>query len=315
MEAMKDSLIVRKSILLICQIITILTVVLDFLQILYLINMFFPASDGFVDDLTQFTILIVSSGFIVTLIGNIISGVVFKTALTANEKLKKICFFLFFVYGGCLIIMEGWYLGLAKGSPEWNTISTLCVLSLISTVMSSFSVCPYLSHKKTDVANFEKVATVTDNENRGTSMKNEYKIISLYYDNEELIAIPCGKSERYTLAAINLCFCFPLPLTAVTAKRLFDRVLNACYCMPADDTSKRCAIEYCANLRSFRKVMERYRLVHLEYFPKEKSYYLTPTSRDKTGYLHQKDLRILVSDKMAPEDLLCAFQQVMELSR
>lgn len=146
-------------------------------------------------------------------------------------------------------------------------------------------------------------------------MKNEYKFTSLYYDNEELIAIPCGKSERFTLAEINLCFCFPLPLTEATAKRLFDRVLNACYRMPADDTSQRSVIGYYANLRSFHKVMEKYRLVHLEYFPKEKSYYLTPTFRDKTGYLLQDDLRILVSDKMAPEDLLCAFQQVMELSR
>lgn len=146
-------------------------------------------------------------------------------------------------------------------------------------------------------------------------MKNEYKITFLYYDDEELIAIPCGKSERYTLSAINLCFCFPLPLTEVTAKRLFDRVLNACYCMPADDTSQRSVIGYYANLRSFRKVMEKYRLVHLEYFPNEKSYYLVPTFRDKTGYLYQKDLRILVSDKMAPEDLLCAFKRAMELSR
>ncbi len=149
----------------------------------------------------------------------------------------------------------------------------------------------------------------------GLLSQKRYLFIHFYYDEEEIIAIPCGESPRFGVVAdINVCFSYPLPLTADRAKRMFDRVVKACYCMPVNDDMKRCPIELYAGLRSYRKVMERYRLIGLQYIPEKKEWRLSPTLRETVGYYPPDDMQIPISEKMSPSELLRAFEQAMEKS-
>ena len=61
-------------------------------------------------------------------------------------------------------------------------------------------------------------------------MDREFYTISVYVDeNENLIGIPCGESDKYGIADIDTVLLLKAPYTDKALENYIEKVINACY--------------------------------------------------------------------------------------
>ena len=69
-------------------------------------------------------------------------------------------------------------------------------------------------------------------------MDREFYTISVYVDeNENLIGIPCGESDKYGIADIDTVLLLKAPYTDKALEDYIEKVINACYTKKHNDSA------------------------------------------------------------------------------
>lgn len=83
-------------------------------------------------------------------------------------------------------------------------------------------------------------------------MEKEFYTISVYVDNDEnMIGIPCGESEKYGIADIDKVVLLKPPYTPVQIENFIEEVISYCYTKKHNDTSPLSTIEKYTKKKGF----------------------------------------------------------------
>lgn len=110
--------------------------------------------------------------------------------------------------------------------------------------------------------------------------EQKFKSISIYYDiKRNLIGIPCGKSQKFGVADIDVVTTLKAPYSDAELARFVYSVLDHCYSKKHNDQSEYSAIEKYMHIKGFTAATRNLGLVSLVLFQKE-GYSILPTVKD-----------------------------------
>ncbi len=110
-------------------------------------------------------------------------------------------------------------------------------------------------------------------------MEREFYTISVYVDeNENLIGIPCGDSEKYGIADIDTVMLLKAPYTDKALESYIEKVINACYTKKHNDKSDVSTIERYTKKKGFVNATADYTLISI--VKMQSGYSLMPTFND-----------------------------------
>lgn len=110
-------------------------------------------------------------------------------------------------------------------------------------------------------------------------MEKEFYTISLYVDeNENLIGIPCGESDKYGIADIDTVLVLKAPYTASEVEAFIEKVFDACYTKKHNDASDVSTIEKYTKKKGFVNATADLTLISL--VKTKNTYSIMPTFND-----------------------------------
>lgn len=110
-------------------------------------------------------------------------------------------------------------------------------------------------------------------------MAQDFSSISIYVDeNENLIGIPCGESDKYGVADIDTVMLLNAPYTDKALENYIEKVINACYTKKHNDSVSTSTIERYTNKKGFVNATADYTLLSIVKTPTH--YSLMPTFND-----------------------------------
>lgn len=110
-------------------------------------------------------------------------------------------------------------------------------------------------------------------------MEREFYTISLYVDeNETLIGIPCGESEKYGIADIDTVLLLKKPYNAKEVESFIEKVFNACFTKKHNDESEVSTIEKYTKKKGFVNATSKLTLISL--VKTKNTYSIMPTFND-----------------------------------
>jgi hypothetical protein len=150
---------------------------------------------------------------------------------------------------------------------------------------------------------------------RSESMEASYKAVMVYIDEEEnLIAIPIGISDKYGLAGLNLLFGLRAPYNDKQIEFLLSCSMDKCYSEKADDTAKESVLEKFLNVKGFENAVKKRRLVNYEWV-EDSGYKIIPTNKKpQQGFVHLENETIRLGKEIKNGELAKAFRAAIQLS-
>jgi hypothetical protein len=110
-------------------------------------------------------------------------------------------------------------------------------------------------------------------------MEKEFYTISIYVDeNENLIGIPCGESDKYGIADIDTVMLLKAPYTDKSLESYVEKVINACYTKKHNDNVETSTIERYTKKKGFVNATADYTLISI--VKTATNYSLMPTFND-----------------------------------
>ncbi len=110
-------------------------------------------------------------------------------------------------------------------------------------------------------------------------MDREFYTISVYVDeNENLIGIPCGESDKYGIADIDKVYTLKAPYTPERLEKYIEEIIDGCYTKKHNDSSDLSTIEKYTKTKGFAKATAPYTLISI--VKTKESYSLMPTFND-----------------------------------
>ena len=95
-------------------------------------------------------------------------------------------------------------------------------------------------------------------------MEREFYTISVYVDeNENLVGIPCGDSDKYGIADIDTVMLLKAPYTDSALESYVEKVLNACYTKKHNDNVPTSTIERYTKKNGFVNATSDYTLISI----------------------------------------------------
>ena len=110
-------------------------------------------------------------------------------------------------------------------------------------------------------------------------MEKEFYTISVYVDNDEnMIGIPCGESDRYGIADIDKVVLLKKPYTSKELENFIEEVISYCYTKKHNDDSPLSTIEEFTKKKGFVNATADYTLLSI--VKTKDSYSIMPTFND-----------------------------------
>lgn len=110
-------------------------------------------------------------------------------------------------------------------------------------------------------------------------MEHDFSTISIYVDeNENLIGIPCGESDKYGIADIDTVMLLKAPYTDKALESYVEKVINACYTKKHNDSVATSTIERYTKKSGFVNATADYTMISI--VKTKVSYSLMPTFND-----------------------------------
>lgn len=110
-------------------------------------------------------------------------------------------------------------------------------------------------------------------------MDREFYTISLYVDeNENLIGIPCGESDKYGIADIDTVLLLKAPYTDKALEDYIEKVINACYTKKHNDSTDTSTIERYTKKKGFANATKDFTMISI--VKTKTNYSLMPTFND-----------------------------------
>ena len=127
-------------------------------------------------------------------------------------------------------------------------------------------------------------------------MEKDFYTISVYVDeNENMIGIPCGESDKYGIADIDKVVLLKAPYSDTQLENFIEEVLSYCYTKKHNDNSPLSTIEKYTKKKGFVNATADYTLLSI--VKTKESYSLMPTFNDyeKGPLAIDDDERILLN--------------------
>lgn len=127
--------------------------------------------------------------------------------------------------------------------------------------------------------------------------EREFYTISVYIDNDEnMIGIPCGDSDKYGIADIDKVVLLKKPYTPKAVENFIDEVISYCYTKKHNDESPYSTIEKYTGKKGFVNATKELTLISI--VKTKETYSLMPTFNDyeKGPLAIDDDERILISN-------------------
>lgn len=110
-------------------------------------------------------------------------------------------------------------------------------------------------------------------------MEKEFYTISVYVDNDEnMIGIPCGESDRYGIADIDKVVLLKKPYTSKELENFIEEVISYCYTKKHNDDSPLSTIEKFTKKKGFVNATADYTLLSI--VKTKDNYSIMPTFND-----------------------------------
>lgn len=110
-------------------------------------------------------------------------------------------------------------------------------------------------------------------------MDKEFYTISVYVDdNENMIGIPCGESDKYGIADIDKVVVLKAPYSDTQIENFVEEVISYCYTKKHNDASPLSTIEKYTKKRGFVNATSEFTLISI--VKTKDSYSLMPTFND-----------------------------------
>ena len=110
-------------------------------------------------------------------------------------------------------------------------------------------------------------------------MEKEFYTISVYVDNDEnMIGIPCGESDRYGIADIDKVVLLKKPYTSKELENFIEEVISYCYTKKHNDDSPLSTIEKFTKKNGFVNATADYTLLSI--VKTKENYSIMPTFND-----------------------------------
>ena len=110
-------------------------------------------------------------------------------------------------------------------------------------------------------------------------MEHEFYTISVYVDKDgNLIGIPCGESEKYGIADIDVVLLLKAPYSDKALESFIEKVINACYTKKHNDSSPVSTIERYTKKSGFVNATADFELISI--VKTATNYSLMPTFND-----------------------------------
>lgn len=110
-------------------------------------------------------------------------------------------------------------------------------------------------------------------------MEKEFYTISVYVDNDEnMIGIPCGESDRYGIADIDKVVLLKKPYTSKELESFIEEVISYCYTKKHNDDSPLSTIEKFTKKKGFVNATADYTLLSI--VKTKENYSIMPTFND-----------------------------------
>ena len=110
-------------------------------------------------------------------------------------------------------------------------------------------------------------------------MDREFYTASVYVDNDEnLIGIPCGESDKYGIADIDTVLLLKAPYTDEALEKYIDKVFDACYTKKHNDNVETSTIERYTKKKGFVNATSDYTMISI--VKTKTNYSLMPTFND-----------------------------------
>lgn len=110
-------------------------------------------------------------------------------------------------------------------------------------------------------------------------MDKEFYTISVYVDeNENMIGIPCGESDKYGIADIDKVILLKAPYSVRELENFIEEVIESCYTKKHNDDSPLSTIEKYTKKKGFANATADYTLLSI--VKTEQSYSIMPTFND-----------------------------------
>lgn len=110
-------------------------------------------------------------------------------------------------------------------------------------------------------------------------MEKEFYTISVYVDNDEnMIGIPCGESDRYGIADIDKVVLLKKPYTSKELENFIEEVISYCYTKKHNDDSPLSTIEKFTKKKGFVNATADYTLLSI--VKTKENYSIMPTFND-----------------------------------
>ena len=107
-------------------------------------------------------------------------------------------------------------------------------------------------------------------------MDREFYTISVYVDeNENLIGIPCGESDKYGIADIDTVLLLKAPYTDKALEDYIEKVINACYTKKHNDSADTSTIERYTKKKGFANATKDFTMISI--VKTKTNYSLMPT--------------------------------------
>ena len=111
------------------------------------------------------------------------------------------------------------------------------------------------------------------------NIENKFWSISLYIDKDNnLIGIPCGKSEKYTVSDIDTVLTLKAPYEQNRVESFIEEVVNACYTKEHNDNFDYSTIEKYTKIKGFVEATRKYTLITI--IKTQDNYSIMPTFND-----------------------------------
>lgn len=127
-------------------------------------------------------------------------------------------------------------------------------------------------------------------------MEKEFYTISVYVDeNENMIGIPCGESDKYGIADIDKVVLLKAPYSDTQIENFIEEVISYCYTKKHNDDSPLSTIEKYTKKKGFINATADYTLISI--VKMEQTYSIMPTFNDyeKGPLVIDDDERILIN--------------------
>lgn len=110
-------------------------------------------------------------------------------------------------------------------------------------------------------------------------MEKDFYTISVYVDdNENMIGIPCGESDKYGIADIDKVVLLNAPYTDKELENFIEEVISYCYTKKHNDNSPLSTIEKYTKKKGFVNATADYTLISI--VKTKENYSLMPTFND-----------------------------------